>query len=101
MVRVRVGREGHEQQAAAGQHHEAAGLVSLTQQLPQLLVVDLHTGPAVGSPDLRDVHQHELPLRHPHLVGPPVLQLQVEVNVELEGSGVGGARRGMSEYESR
>ena len=92
MVRVRVGREGHEQQAAAGQHHEAAGLVSLTQQLPQLLVVDLHTGPAVGSPDLRDVHQHELPLRHSDPRRHTRLQVQVQVDIELEGCGDQGGR---------
>ena len=103
MVNVSVRSERHQQKASTGQHHQAAGVLRLLQDLVEMLVVDLNTGPPAGASDLRDEHQHELPLGDPHPVRLPVLQLQVEVQVELEGSGEGavsGARQGRNSINS-
>ena len=103
VVNVCVGSERHEEEAPAGQHHQAAGVLRLLQDLLEMLVADLDTGPSTGSSHLRDEHQHELPLRYPHPVRFPVLQLQPQVEVELEGSGEGtvrGARQGRHSINS-
>ena len=103
VVNVSVGSERHEEKSSIGQHHQTAGVLGLLQDLTEMAVVHLHTRPTTGSSDLRDEHEEELPLGHPHPAGLPVLQLQGEVQVELEGSGggaVGGARLGRDSINS-
>ena len=89
--------ERHEEEASTGQHHHTAGVLSLLQDLLEVLVVHLNTRRTTGSSDLREEHEGELPLGDPQPARLPVLQLQVEVEVQLEGS---GARLGRNSIKS-
>ena len=97
VVNVGVWSERHEEEASTGQHHHTAGVLSLLQDLLEVLVVHLNTRRTTGSSDLREEHEGELPLGDPQPARLPVLQLQVEVEVQLEGS---GARLGRNSIKS-
>ena len=97
VVNVGVWSERHEEEASTGQHDHTAGVLSLLQDLLEVLVIHLNTCRTTGSSDLREEHEGELPLGDPQSARLPVLQLQVEVEVQLEGS---GARLGRNSIKS-